>query len=90
MIRTHSFETSLVIEIAGHSADYLATVKGTYRPYSPAYYGGGMVAIDPPEPASFEIDSCVAKINDKDIDLWPLLTDKQRETVATEGCQEQY
>ena len=84
----HSFE--IVVDItAGTEADHFATVTGTFFRARPAYTPRGEYApIDPPEPASFEIESVVIEIGGKKLDFIPFLTEAQLSQIAEEGIND--
>lgn len=64
-------------------------VEGSYQKAQPAYYGGEMAPIDPPEPASFEIVSAGLLVAGKVVPF-PLgcLSESQMATLEATCCDE--
>lgn len=93
---TTTFTVPLLISIAGVEHETDATIVGTFQRAQPAYTPRGEYApTEPPEPASFDVESVTVVVGGrwagatrKDFDLMPLLTEQLMDHLCELGIEE--
>jgi hypothetical protein len=83
------FMTTLTLSIEGVEAEHVVFVRGHYLRAEAAYVPRGeYAAVDPPEPADFELSGILINLDDgRPFDIFPLLSEAQVDAIVAQGIE---